>query len=476
MGNKKHILILLAALLFISCSTKPQADPYLFLARELDKGKIVMLGESKHQDVIHYFQVVNIIDAWINIHSEQQALPSKLVLILETDSTFANAINSYLDNANDSLLKNDFIPYLTYEDMEFYYKLRKIKLRLNILNNNRTDKISFEIRGFELSGEDENLLRKTKSEMEKWFVADRDEYSSSGMIKYMDNNKDCSYLILYGGAHLEDGYANKSKWVTLDKNESYGYYLFYYLKEKYGKDKILTVLLKAEAPDFLKNNFKEYYNNNAFIIEWKDLPFDLPNNSSYEMVLFQPGIQTYPHLLGYVFSRVVINRLLIKITQLEKFLPGFQAKKFMYGKCLNSIFFITGNKFQNSGEVEKWVSDNKDYNGFERINSEQFKWDLYKVYTASLTYKDAIINLYNFGFTESDFKIPVADSSDWHNRVWPGVIEKVKFINAIGLYWIGYDDEKKIAKRYLEQYSKEKYDNPVDYLKWYRKKFYNEDF
>lgn len=57
----------------------------------------------------------------------------------------------------------------------------------------------------------------------------------------------------------------------------------------------------------------------------------------------------------------------------------------------------------------------------------------------------------------------------WKNEGLPLIFKKIKFTNSIGIYWIGYPDEKEKAKKYLMEYSGQDFDEPEKYLQWYRK-------
>ena len=64
------------------------------------------------------------------------------------------------------------------------------------------------------------------------------------------------------------------------------------------------------------------------------------------------------------------------------------------------------------------------------------------------------------------------DSSEF-NKIWPEALKDIKFINAIGIYWAGYPDEKIKAKEFLKQFSKEDFAEPEKYLQWWRNVYHN---
>jgi hypothetical protein len=83
--------------------------------------------------------------------------------------------------------------------------------------------------------------------------------------------------------------------------------------------------------------------------------------------------------------------------------------------------------------------------------------------------------LHNLGFRLSQL-LPPPDSATWWQKIWPEEIKHVKFINAVGIFWIGYPDEKAAAKKYLMEFSGQDLDEPGEYFKWYRKKYYDYDY
>jgi hypothetical protein len=63
-----------------------------------------------------------------------------------------------------------------------------------------------------------------------------------------------------------------------------------------------------------------------------------------------------------------------------------------------------------------------------------------------------------------------------YEKDWQLALPRMKFINCIGIYWVGYPDEKVKAKEYLVKFSGEDFAEPEKYLQWYRMKYYGYEY
>ena len=80
-----------------------------------------------------------------------------------------------------------------------------------------------------------------------------------------------------------------------------------------------------------------------------------------------------------------------------------------------------------------------------------------------------------FGPAAIDFNF-LPTEEEWDNTLWPEIQIQIKFLNAIGLFWIGTEEEKKIAKTYLKTVTSKDYKNPALYLEMWYHKHYNYSF
>jgi hypothetical protein len=65
------------------------------------------------------------------------------------------------------------------------------------------------------------------------------------------------------------------------------------------------------------------------------------------------------------------------------------------------------------------------------------------------------------------------DTAEWNNKLWPEAIKNIKIINAIGIFWAGYPDEKIKAKEYLKNINGQDFAEPEKYLQWWRNVYHN---
>ncbi len=223
------------------------------------------------------------------------------------------------------------------------------------------------------------------------------------------------------------------------------------------------------VPGNLRTYFPDKFKNYPFLEIAKNVK--LSGSESVDYYILSPGILINPHDFKFVFSGFIIDKLILHIKNMEKYLPGYFASQNYY-ESLNGIFFINGYKYKNSSELENWRAENTGYSGFGRINSDEFERTIYEVFLKSSISNGPKSILFSLGLTEEDFEPGNTDSTDWHTRIWPVLRNKIKFMNAVGMLWTGYANEKIIAKQFLQEYTGENYEDPGEYMNWFRNKYY----
>ena len=83
---------------------------------------------------------------------------------------------------------------------------------------------------------------------------------------------------------------------------------------------------------------------------------------------------------------------------------------------------------------------------------------------------------YGIYFEVSDTFNEYLENDDWRNNFINNWFDQLKFTNSIGIYWLGYPDEKIKAKEYLVQFSGEDFQEPEKYLQWYRMKYFGYEY
>ena len=75
----------------------------------------------------------------------------------------------------------------------------------------------------------------------------------------------------------------------------------------------------------------------------------------------------------------------------------------------------------------------------------------------------------NFIYSDST---QIQNYENWKKTELPKIYEQMKFTNSIGIYMMGYPDEKIKAKEYLTKFSNKDFNEPQEYLHWYWKEYF----
>ncbi len=464
----------------LSCSIQDDelsTNPDSVIASAINRSKIVMLGEPMHHDLIFYNGLINVLNNWLQICDEDKSVEFTLNLVMEMDSLTAFYIDQYIKTGVDSIIYSKIAPYLYMEDIECYASLRKVGMEIESLNEKRNGKIALNILGFEEAGNenDEILLRMNQRESEKWFINDRDKNISIKLIDFIkshDNSE--SYLVYYGAAHLSGGYVNKNFGFSIPVEESYGYYLLYYLKQEFGVDSVSSFVQLIDNNKLLDDTFLKQFSSRDVLVPSNQYPIKAvevdPNKFIVVRHIEAPLLYYNPHLFRMVFSSYVIEKLSERTEILEKCLPGYKATQF-YLRYLQSVSFITGERFENSTALRKWIEANPDFDGLQMIDSKEHCSFIYELSRdpKSTNYGNVLRDL---GFDNGVYSYSEKDSA-YLMENWKTINRKAKFINAIGIYWIGHSKEKENAKKYLFEFTGEDHSEAQQYLKWFRKKYFN---
>ena len=451
-------------------------DPDPRVAEMIFNKRIVMLGEGPHSHPVGFDGMMKILNEWLKQVMDDASKPQNLTLILETDSAYAVGIEEYFDTG---IIDSIFSPGMPLENYEFYANLRHFHNKIDSLNKANGSVIKFTVRGFEEVGVNFNadFMLKNQKESELWFVNERDVNTSKGIINYVNKHPKERTVIFYGGSHLQEGLVNKNLgFPDLSEEESMGYYLIYYLRKAFGQESVVSVGQPITPPQFFVGTpFEKVTNINTFA-EHKKFKINMFRNEDYEYFVFRPFKHSIMHRAGNCFSRVIIEKSINKLKQYEPVLSGYMAKRDYY-RTMDFVWLLTGTRFKNAGELEKWYNKNG-FNGFERLNSKDFEDQIFNsLYGRSENNLRSSDN-YRFLLNELGFSEQIldtnygADSSIWREFIWPDEKKSVIFLNCIGIYWFGYPDEKIKAKEYLVKFSGEDYAEPEKYLQWYRMKYY----
>lgn len=432
-----------------------QKEPEYYVAELLQTHRAVMLGDMNHHQPVYTQNVIRVLNSWLDLVSRDSAIHN-ITLILECESNISELLNDTISEKNFHVILNygdDYVSYL--EDIEFYSGLVSVFSRINRLNTVGKH-ITFKVKGFEEY--EVPLNAKTNREGELWFVNVRDSVLGEKILGYMKENPNEKILIFYGGMHLYGGRLNKGLLTDVNNHESEGFMLAYYLKRSFGYNEILTVKpISASTKDnVLINNGQDSLNCD---FKW----------------LMTPYAKVEPRHLPSLFGKRFIESSIITVKKLEDYPNGYKAQKKRIA-YLNSLEFITGKRFSNSDEIIKWY-DTADYNAFDRITSDEF-WQ--QCYSSLINTNESgrIRNeLSKMGFYSKILDtLFVPDSALWFGEIRKINTENILFINSIAFLWMGYDTEKLQALDFLHKVTEWKTNDPVDYIKWYRNRYFGVNY
>jgi hypothetical protein len=481
-GKKLTLFFFSIFILFSSISLKSQegdslyyVDPNAFVAREIFNKKIVMLGDGGHHQPAVYHYVFGTLYKWLDM-CKSKPDEEHLTMIVENDGEFADLLAKLIEDGDMDALLGKIYSEFYLEDLEYFLNLRKFSLTVDSLNLHRDKKISFKVKAFEQAGyaNADKVYSLPQKEDELWFVNERDSVTAEGIINYINSNPGERILIFYGGAHLYDKRVDKIRMVGLQMltpEEGQGYYLAYFLNQKYGVENILKIMpwgsnlyMSAQKQDF------PYPGRQSFIAKSEDLGVadSLGPSNGY---IYNIQYDYLPLIEGgRICSKRILDKTIEMVKHTKSLLPGYIAQRYYYWN-LGNLYYLTGKHYRNDSLLNQSLSDSNfnptDFlysNRFDSLLSPlnnmipQINW-FYRNYGVDAS-KDSIMILLN-RFKELSAMF---------------LIQRVKFTNSIGIYWFGYPDEKIKAKEYLVKFSGEDFAEPEKYLQWYRMKYYGYEY
>jgi len=449
---KKITLILYFITSFIFAQ---QNGPEYIIAELLQTHRAVMLGDMTHHQPLYSQNVVKVLNAWLDFVSKDSTSHS-LTLILECENLISDLLNDSINEQNfPVILKHGYDYISTLEDIEFYSEIVSFISKINQLNKFGSH-ISFKVKGFE--NYEVPLSFKTNREGELWFVNVRDSILGSNITDYMKKNPNEKILLFYGGMHLYSGILNKGLLTDVNNQESEGFMLAYYLKQSFGRNEILTVkpINSSTTGNVLFNNEHDSLNCD---FKW----------------LLTPCAKVEPRHLTSLFGRRFIESSIITIKKLENYPGGYKAQKKLMD-YINSLEIITGKKFRKSDEIIKWY-DTTNYNAFNRINSDEFWGQCYSLIINKDESHRTRNELSKIGFYPRILDtLFVPDSTLWFGELRKINTESILYINSIALLWLGDDTEKLQAVNFLQNVTEWNSNDPIEYVKWYRNKFFGVNY
>jgi len=437
-------------------------NPEYFIARKVLDNKIVMLGDSPHHNSDSYGTLLKVLNALADEVSSKNAVSTNIKLILEMGQQDAEILNNYIKSGSPDKI-TELISQGYYEDLEYYSNLRKFCTRINDVNFE--GKLNIKVEGFEPMNYNPGLdvIKETPWQLDSTFLL-RDSILSERITNFIHKNPDSKIIMFYGNGHLQKGLSVKQGRT----GEYPGYYMADGLKRNLGDDKVITFNQKdGIIPEFFRGSVLAEAEFSDIVAPCNNLDtarFGDVNKFDYCVYWKNAEDNGAPHRFDLVFSKRNVERNIEELKYYLQYSDNEQVKSYN-NSFLFYLNFITCNNLKSPEEALNWDGA-KNYNAFDILNSECFKNKIYEVYAHSKSKQ--LLNI--IGFSEKDIEPGnVTDTLKRFNEIWDANLKSIKFINEIGVLWIGYPDEQIKAKEYLTQYSGKEFDDPADYLDWYRK-------
>jgi hypothetical protein len=452
-------------------NSKYITNPEKYIADEIFNNKITLVGDGIHNSPIYISHITNILNNWYEAVLENEDLNANLTLVLEHDSQSVALMDNYVKTGNIRPLFDFITPGFYLENLEQWYEYRKLYKCIEEANKSRKKKISFCLKGFEVVGIDTNeYYNLSKEETESYFINERDKYTSNGLIRYANNNPEQRILIFYGNSHLIPGLY--SKWMegfSTPKEKCESTWLVQYLIDEFGKDSVNIIYSVMLDSNLFAGAPFENLLGKLFLM-----------NGTYEEIYYLnvPGIKQYliiPHTeipihdINFALSKYIIEKSIERVGVFEKY-HGYKATSGT--KSIKYLNFLFGKKFENSNDIKNWY-DTTYFAGFNLMDTKELYDNIHSQYLSMSSNRSAYSLLIDLGFPPSNLRNIQIDENFWRENIWKEAIKEIKFINAIEIFWVGYPDEQEAAKKYLIEFSGKNYNEPAQFLKWWRTEYHN---
>ena len=455
-------------------------NPNYQIANELFNRKIVMLGDygPNHHQPASYRRLMCVLYNWLNL-AKASGEKRSLSLVVENDEPTSFAINRFISDGNMKAFTDTIKSEFYLETLEHLIDLRNFSGVIDSVNMLRENKISFTVKGFEQVGyiNFERIAKLSSRDDEFWFVHERDSVTANGIINYKNNNPEEQILVFYGYFHLQNRLLDKRRSGNseLSPEEGWGYCLAHFLKKEFGKSNVLTIDPRSFIPEIFDNTIFEHLKDKEFLLRTETLPVEDEDKPDIDLTISCKDKFVSPINAEYVCSRYILEKLVNKINDVKKWLPGGFKALNQYYIDLSILQYITGYRFVDDNELRAWLNKTN-YDSLNLLYSNKFTNRLSYMF---INYPDEeFINsvLSNFGSSYIVNDKSLINLEKWETKELPKILEQVKFSNSIGVYWLGYEEEKIKAKEFLVKFSGKDFNEPEKYLKWYRVKYFGTEY
>jgi len=449
-------------------------EPFRQVAVELQNRGVVALGDFSHQNAYPFYTVTQVLSNWL---VQASSNGGQLTLALEIDVQMAEVLRQYLDSGDLEPVLEFWLPFNSLDLLEFYGHLRDFRLRIRDLNEGlpASRQVSFRVLGLEppspLSAT--NLLEIALPNI--WQAGEvaneRDRRIAQNLIAHLQANPQDRVMVFYGDGHLptrkqstgwvQSLFGSTDEWMTMG----------FLLKQHLGTNFLSIAQLWFPPEAYRATSPHRALTAQDILIKSSDIPWKHPHRelTEFDAVIFHGGRgMDEPHLMKYICSRRILDRAIARLAFLEQ-LPqnAFTARHPVFASTRAGLQLTTGQSFEKAAQWKAWAATNQ-YNGFMRMDSEDFAATIQRLCAESVG-KQRNGVLASLGLPPALSTLQRDLTPDQWREVWPKVFPTIRFLQCLGIYWVGYPDEKGSARSYLVEFSGREFQSPADYLKWYRK-------
>lgn len=467
------LLSLFVCPMLVSANTsgdKAAQKPYEYIAQEINNKKIVMLADFKPSSMLSHSSLLTTIYNWNELNKKSKLKNQKLTLVLELSDKEVELMNTFMNTGDINPWLDHFFLKASIEDIYLMETLKKLKGEIE----KNTGKLN--IVGFENHPTLEDLFNTQPYNRDLWVIKQKDSILADKAVKYMESNPDDKMLFYYSSLHLNTGLMDKS-YVSvfhLQGQDKYGYYLAHYLKEKFGGNNVVTYNQVSVQPKLIESIALEK-NKYNFIVKGNGSTICKINCTSpnCDWVVVVTEELRPPTEIKFIMSNTNIKRCKAGIEEFEKLNKQHNSNA-LYIAALEPLPYLTGIFFKDISDFESWADTAKNLLLFRVIGTKQYSDLLFNSTKFDPKQNSSLRdNLVSMGFdTTITNKNYFPTEDEWNKNIWPKTYKNIEFLNAVGISWIGENNEKKLVKNYLQAAAKINLNTPAQYLEWW----YNKEF
>jgi hypothetical protein len=475
------LLCCLAATVFSTCAhpSTDAPDPQRQIIQHLARCRVVMLGDFAHEFPMSYRSLASTLTAWFAMVKSGESDDRQMTLFLEENHQVTDLVTQYLKTGDLKPLLYFLAPGTSLERLEFYSNLRELATQIDSLNRTlpASKQISLEIEGPEaFTIFDPAMIDLPDRESRLFFIKDRDSVSAVNVLGYLSRHPDRKGLMFFGTGHLIKKAVNKDYWGTFTPEQGTGWYLAHYLKQALGDELVFTVCQIDRGLSRL--DLERFAGSDVFFLA-SDAPWGIPPSDNRDLVpenfdafIIRDGFSIQAHDLGYIFSSTIAEAALRRLEFAEQHRSGAMGNR-IYNQAANVLARLADTVLSSPDAWKVWFANHK-LKGPARVLSGEMRQRRENQTSEALgtpQFGRAIDELISMGF-DSRVGSRRMSNEEWRQHFaaqWPQIL----MLNMIGAMWVGSPEEQAIAAPYLARSCGQKFSRPEQYLKWWRKHFFD---